>query len=93
MTATTEANPPVGIFLDAAAPLLEPRSLKRRLPAVRAGGVDALLATVGAIEDFTTTMEVVSRWLELDRGGGHEIRIARSVADIRTPKQQARPQS
>jgi membrane dipeptidase len=38
---------------------------------------------VGAIEDFRTTMEVVSRWLEIDRVGAHNIRIARSVDDIR----------
>jgi len=75
-----------GILLDAAAPLLEPRSLNRRLPPIVAGGVDALLATVGAIEDFRTTMEVGSKWLEIDRMGGHNIRIARSVADIRTAK-------
>jgi membrane dipeptidase len=86
MTATRETNTSNTILLDAAAPLLEPRSLKRRLPPVVAGGVDALLATVGAIEDFRTTMEVVSKWLEIDRTGAHNIRIARSVADIRAAK-------
>jgi membrane dipeptidase len=49
------------ILLDAAAPLLAPRWIARRLPDVRAGGVDAVLATAGAIEDFRTTMEVVAR--------------------------------
>jgi membrane dipeptidase len=66
--------------------MLEPRYLGRRLPAVVAGGVDALLATVGAIEDFRTTMEVVAKWLEIDRSRAHNIRIARSVADIRAAK-------
>lgn len=86
MTTNPQANQSEGILLDAAAPLLEPRSLKRRLPPVVAGGVDALLATVGAIEDFRTTMEVVSKWLEIDRTSAQNIRIARSVADIRAAK-------
>jgi membrane dipeptidase len=86
MTTTRQSDQAGGILLDAAAPLLEPRSLKRRLPPVVAGGVDALLATAGAIEDFRTTMEVVSRWLEIDRAGTHDIRVARSVADIRAAK-------
>jgi membrane dipeptidase len=74
------------ILLDAAAPLMEPRWLAHRLPDVRAGGVDALLATAGAIEDFRTTMEVVARWLEIDRSRTAPIRIARTVAEIRAAK-------
>jgi membrane dipeptidase len=74
------------ILLDAAAPMLEPRWLGRRLPEVAAGGIDALLATVGAIEDFRTTMEVVGKWLAIDRARSHKIRLARSVADIRAAK-------
>jgi membrane dipeptidase len=74
------------ILLDAAAPMLEPRWLAKRLPDVVAGGVDALLATVGAIEDFRTTMEVLGAWLEIDRSRKHPIRIARSVAEIRAAK-------
>jgi membrane dipeptidase len=74
------------ILLDAAAPLLAPRWLARRLPDVRVGGIDAALATVGAIEDFRTTMEVVARWLEIDRQRKEPIRIARTVADIRAAK-------
>jgi len=74
------------ILLDAAAPMLEPRWLAKRLPDVAAGGVDALLATVGAIEDFRTTMEVLGAWLEIDRSRRHPIRIARSVTEIRAAK-------
>jgi membrane dipeptidase len=74
------------IILDAAAPLMAPRWLARRLPDVCAGGVDALLATAGAIEDFRTTMEVVARWLEIDRSRKERVRIARTVADIRAAK-------
>lgn len=74
------------ILLDAAAPMLEPRWLGRRLPDIAAGGIDALLATVGAIEDFRTTMEVVGKWLAIDRARRHKIRIARTVGDIRAAK-------
>jgi membrane dipeptidase len=77
---------PSPILLDAAAPLMEPRFLAKRLPDVVAGGVDALLATVGAIEDFRATMEVLGAWLEIERMREQPIRIARSVADIRAAK-------
>src|SRR5215470_5670088 len=74
------------IFLDATAPLLQPRDLPRRLPDVVKGGLDAVLVTAGAIEDFRTTMEVVGKWLEIERSHKERIRIARSVADIRAAK-------
>ena len=74
------------IFLDATAPMLQPRDLGKRLPDVVTGGVDAVLATAGAIEDFRTTMEVVGKWLEIERSGKQKIRIARSVAEIRAAK-------
>jgi membrane dipeptidase len=74
------------ILLDAAAPMLQPRDLKRRLPDVTAGGVDALLATAGALEGFRATMAVVASWLEIDRARRHNIRIARSVGAIRAAK-------
>lgn len=74
------------IFLDAAAPLLEPRWLHKRLPDVVKGRVDVLLATVGALEDFRTTMEVVAKWLEIDRSRRERIRICRTVGEIRAAK-------
>ncbi|MBV8918064.1 dipeptidase [Bradyrhizobium sp.] len=77
---------PSPILLDAAAPLMEPRFLAKRLPDVVAGGVDALLATVGAIEDFRATMEILGAWLEIERLRKQPIRIARSVAEIRAAK-------
>ncbi len=86
MSANSPIETPGTILLDAAAPLIEPRRLARCLQDVRAGGVDALLATAGAIEDFRTTMEVVARWLEIDRSHRERIRIARTVADVRAAK-------
>jgi membrane dipeptidase len=74
------------IFLDAAAPLLEPRWLHKRLPDLVKGKVDVALATVGALEDFRTTLEVVAKWLEIDRSRSQRIRICRRVAEIRAAK-------
>jgi len=82
----TTSDPNQAIYIDATAPLLQPRELARRLPAIHAGGIEALLATAGAIEDFRTTMEVIGEWLEIERCGGQKIRIARSVAEIRAAK-------
>lgn len=86
MTANDRGAPPEGLYLDATAPMLQPRDLPRRLPDLVAGGVDAALATAGAIEDFRTTMELVGKWLELARSGRQKIRIARSVAELRAAK-------
>ncbi|WP_245318200.1 MULTISPECIES: membrane dipeptidase [unclassified Mesorhizobium] len=62
--------------------MIKPRDVDKRLPDVIAGGLDVILATAGAIEDFRTTMEVVAKWLEIERSATHKIRIARSVADV-----------
>jgi membrane dipeptidase len=85
---TTTARVPSieSIFLDATAPMLQPRELAARLQSVRQGGVDAFLSTVASIENFATTMQRVSQWLEIDRTRSHGIRIARSVADMRAAK-------
>ena len=74
------------VLIDAAAPLIQPRWLKRRLPDVVAGKVDAVLATAGALEDFRSTMEVVAKWMEIERARQHKLRLARSVGDIRAAK-------
>jgi membrane dipeptidase len=79
-------NDPSSILLDAAAPLIEPRWLHKRLPDVVKGGIDTVLATAGALEDFRTTMEIVAKWLEVERAHKSGIRIARTVAEIRAAK-------
>lgn len=74
------------VFLDAAAPNLQPRRIERWLAEIAGGGIDVSLTTAASIEDFRTTMKAVSRWLELERSGQHRFRLARSVADIRSAK-------
>jgi membrane dipeptidase len=49
-------------------------------------GIDAVLTSAAAIEDFKTTMAVVGQWLEIDRTRRHRVRLARSVSDLRAAK-------
>jgi membrane dipeptidase len=86
MTADDRTDTADGIVLDATAPMLQPRDLPRRLRDLSAGRIDAALVTAGAIEDFRTTMELVGKWLEIERSGRQPIRIAGSVADLRAAK-------
>lgn len=76
------------MLLDATAPMLQPRDLAKRLPELKAGGVDAALATAAAIENFSTSMGVVGAWLEIERSQRHPIRIVRCVDDIEVAKAQ-----
>jgi putative CocE/NonD family hydrolase len=78
--ATTEA-PKIG-YLDAAAPLVQPRQFAKLLPELRRGGVQVVLSTVAAIEDSRYAMGVIGRWLHLERSGQAGLRMARTVAEI-----------
>jgi membrane dipeptidase len=70
--------------LDAAAPLIQPRGLEERLAELRAGGVDAVLATVASIEDARYTLGVLAAWHARARRGG--FRLATSAAAIRAAR-------
>jgi membrane dipeptidase len=72
------------ICLDAAAPLIQPRRLEQRLVELRAGGVDAVLATVASIEDARYTLGVLAAWHA--RASRGEFRLATSAAAIRDAK-------
>jgi membrane dipeptidase len=72
------------ICLDAAAPLIQPRGLGQRLAELRAGGVDAVLATVASIEHARYTLGVLAAWHARARDG--EFRLATSAAAIRDAK-------
>jgi membrane dipeptidase len=71
-----------GIFLDAAAPSLQPHSIRHRLAEVAGGGIDVALTTAASIEDCRTAAKVVSAWLELERARRYAFRIVRSMSDI-----------
>lgn len=74
------------LVLDAAAPFISPGRVKHHLDDLRAGGVDAVLATTGSIENCRTIMGELGSWLEVERAGTYPIRIARTVAEIRQAK-------
>ena len=79
------------IVLDAAAPLIEaPRALGRHAPALRAGGVDAVLATVGSIEAPWTVVARLAEWQEYTRRPSAVAVVASSVAGIRAAKAQGK---
>lgn len=71
-----------GGYLDAAGPLIQPRTLGKHLPDLRAGEVTTVLATVASIEDSRYALGALARWLSLERQSSLPFRIARSAADI-----------
>ncbi|HEY5809186.1 MAG TPA: membrane dipeptidase [Povalibacter sp.] len=73
-------------FLDVTAPMIQPRELAKRIPMLRKGGIDAVLTSAAAIEDFKASMAVIGQWLEIDRMHRHGVRLARSVKDLRAAK-------
>jgi membrane dipeptidase len=76
------------ICLDAAAPLIQPhpRLLPLFLKELQRGKVDAVLATVASIEDARSTIAVLGAWHSLFRNQKLPVRLATSVADIRSVK-------
>jgi membrane dipeptidase len=77
-------TPDAAVTLDAAVPLVQrPRDLSQAGPALRAGGVNALLATVSSIEDLPTALSSFGAWQAWARSPAPGYRMARAVADIR----------
>ncbi len=76
------------ICMDAAAPMVipRPRKLKTVLQSLKAGRVDAVLATVASIEDSHLAIQALGAWMALDRSGQFPIAIARTVSEIRAAK-------
>lgn len=65
------------VTLDAAVPLVQrPRDLNKVGSALRADGVDALLATVSSVEDLPTTLSNFGAWQ--DRGPAAQRPLHRS---------------
>lgn len=73
----------MAITLDAAAPLISvPRDLRRYASELREGGVDAVLATVGSIEDFTEMAGRLGAWAAFAHAPDDRTALARTVAEI-----------
>src|SRR5215216_5859672 len=75
------------LYLDAAAPLVNPRLLSRYLPELRQGGVDAILTTVASLEDCRYAVGALADWHHLAHSGEYPVRLATIVADFRKAKQ------
>jgi len=75
------------IVVEATAPLVgHPRDLRKHRQALRAGGVDALLATVGSIETFPDLIARLAAWSRFAREPTNDARLARSVREIAAAK-------
>lgn len=68
--------------LDAAGPGLTPRTLSTQLDAIRAGGLDAVLATVTALDGPEASLTAVNDWWRASRRG-RGARVATGVDEIR----------
>lgn len=74
-------------YLDAAVPLVTPRLLPSYLPQLRAGGVDAIMTTVAALENCRFAIDVLADWHHLANSGEYPIRLCTTVADFRAAKE------
>lgn len=74
------------LYLDAAVPLVTPRTLKNYLPDLRRGGVDAILTTVSSLENCRYAVGALAQWHHLAHSGQFPIRLATTVADFREAK-------
>jgi membrane dipeptidase len=75
------------LYLDAAVPLVNPRTLERYLPDLRQGGVDAILTTVASLEDCRWTFAALAKWQRLAHDGETLIRLATTAADFSRAKE------
>lgn len=75
------------VCLVAAAPSVTPISAARERKALRAGAVDAVLATVASLEDTGEAVTRIGQWLRVDRDPASGIRVATSAAEIRAARQ------
>jgi len=74
------------LYLDAAVPLVTPRTLATYLPDLRAGGVDAILTTVASLEDCRYAVGALAAWHARAHAANAPIRLATTVADFRQSK-------
>lgn len=70
-------------FLDAAAPFIQPREVKKHLSDLSTGGISKVLATVASIQNASYTLGILAEWLDIERRGELPVAVARTVADVR----------
>jgi membrane dipeptidase len=77
-----ETHQPGAGYLDAAAPLIQPRDLRRLVPELEEGRVTAALATVASIQDSRFAVGLIGEWLNLERSGTIPFRIVRAASEV-----------
>ena len=78
------------LCLDCAAPFIQPDTVGKYLDDLRAGGVEAVFATLASIENSVYAVSTLGRWLEVERSGRFPLRVARSVGEIRDAVERGR---
>ncbi len=78
--------------LDATAPLFAPRPrvLTKLTQRMRAGGVDAVLATFASIENAHTAIAQLGAWLRLEQEGALPVRLVREASDFALAKSEGK---
>jgi membrane dipeptidase len=71
------------VGIDAAAPLLTPRSLGTLVPAYRASGITCVFTTVASIEDAPFALGAIGEWLAVARRPAPAARVVSAAAAIR----------
>ena len=78
------------VVIDGACPMVNPREIKRHLPALRAGGVTCTVGTVASIESARGALGQVAAWYPRARAFPEDLVLASSAADIEAAKRTGR---
>ena len=78
------------VVIDGACPMVNPREIKRHLPALRAGGVTYTVGTVASIESARGALGQVAAWYPRVRAFPEDLVLASSAADIEAAKRTGR---
>ena len=78
------------VVIDGACPMVNPREIKRHLPALRAGGVTCTVGTVASIESARGALGQVAAWYPRVRAFPDDLVLASSAADIEAAKRTGR---
>lgn len=78
------------VVIDAACPLVNPKEIKKYLPALRRGGVTCAFATVVAIESAREALYALAAWYARLRELGEDISLALTAEDIANAKSEGR---
>lgn len=74
---------PIPLCVDGCAPGLSPRTVAVERPNFRAGGIDAVLATVASIESRDVAIDALNDWWIAHRRADSGVQVALSVPEVR----------